>query len=93
MNLGVAFVPLMCVQEEASRGELKVVPVDGFRHERSLWVVTRRTDAHSHAAKAFMTVIGAISASLIEQQTTADRRRSLGAGGEEKGSAASDAVN
>ncbi|HEU4390879.1 MAG TPA: LysR family transcriptional regulator [Blastocatellia bacterium] len=61
MKLGLAFVPLMCVQEETARGELAVIPVEGFRHERQLWVVRRRTDAHSHAAEAFMTVISALS--------------------------------
>ncbi|HWC77189.1 MAG TPA: LysR family transcriptional regulator [Blastocatellia bacterium] len=58
MNLGVGFVPLMCVQEEIARGELAAVAVEGFRHERSLWVVRRRTDAHSHAAQAFLQVLG-----------------------------------
>ncbi|MCI0488421.1 MAG: LysR family transcriptional regulator [Blastocatellia bacterium] len=57
MNLGLGFVPRMCVQEEVSRGALVVVPVDGFSHERTLWVVRRRTDAHSHATKAFMQII------------------------------------
>jgi DNA-binding transcriptional LysR family regulator len=68
MNLGVAFVPLMCVQEEVSRGELVVVPVAGFRHERVLWVVRRRTDAHSHAALAFMEVINALSGELLRDR-------------------------
>jgi DNA-binding transcriptional LysR family regulator len=65
MNLGVAFVPLMCVREECERGELVVVPIDGFRHERTLWAVRRRTDAHSHAAQAFMRVIETISEKLL----------------------------
>ena len=68
MNLGVAFVPLMCVREESERGELVVVPIEGFRHERTLWAVRRRTDAHSHAAQAFMRVIESISERLLRNQ-------------------------
>ena len=64
MNLGIGFVPLMCVQEEVARGELVVVPVEGFSFERSLWVVRRRTDAHSHAAQAFLQVLGSHSEKL-----------------------------
>jgi DNA-binding transcriptional LysR family regulator len=61
MNLGLAFVPLMCVQEELERGELIAVPVEGFRHERTIWVVRRRTEAHSHAAEAFMSIITSLT--------------------------------
>jgi DNA-binding transcriptional LysR family regulator len=68
MNLGVAFVPLMCVREECERGELVVVPIEGFRHERTLWAVRRRTDAHSHAVQAFMRVIEPISEKLLRGQ-------------------------
>jgi DNA-binding transcriptional LysR family regulator len=67
-SLGVAFVPLMCVREECERGELVVVPIEGFRHERTLWAVRRRTDAHSHAAQAFMRVIESISEKLLRGQ-------------------------
>lgn len=68
MNLGLAFVPQMCVQEEVERGELLVVPVEGFRYERTLWAVRRRTDAHSHAAQAFMQVINAMAEKLLRPQ-------------------------
>lgn len=57
MSLGLAFVPMMCVRDEVARGELTVVPVEGFRHERKLWAVRRRTEAHSHAAEAFMRLV------------------------------------
>ncbi len=69
-GLGLAFVPLMCVQEEVERGELHVLPVDGFRYERSLWVVRRRTDAHSHAAKAFIEVAGSMAEKLLRDWQT-----------------------
>lgn len=65
MNLGVGIVPRMCVQEELGRGELLMVPVEGFRHERTLWVVRRATEAHSHAAQAFMQVINDLAEKLL----------------------------
>ena len=68
MNMGLAFVPQMCVQEEVERGELLVIPVEGFRYERTLWAVRRRTDAHSHAAQAFMQVINAMAEKLLRPQ-------------------------
>jgi DNA-binding transcriptional LysR family regulator len=53
IGMGVGFVPLMSVGEEAARGELAIVEVDGFRVERSVWLVRRRA-VLSPAAKAFM---------------------------------------
>jgi DNA-binding transcriptional LysR family regulator len=52
IGLGVSFVPLISVREEIRRGELSVVAVEGFRQERSVWLVRRKT-VHSLAAKAF----------------------------------------
>jgi DNA-binding transcriptional LysR family regulator len=56
-NVGVGFVPLSCAQEEVERRELVVIPVADFHHERTLWAVRRRTNAHSRAAQAFLQVI------------------------------------
>ena len=92
MNLGVAFVPRMCVQEEATRGELIVVPVEGFRHERTLWVVRRRTDAHSHAAQAFLAVINSLSESLLRDPAAGEKDTRLGTDGA-GGETASEIVN
>jgi DNA-binding transcriptional LysR family regulator len=92
MNLGVAFVPRMCVQEEATRGELIVVPVEGFRHERTLWVVRRRTDAHSHAAQAFLAVINSLSESLLRDPAAGEKETALGTDAAE-GETAGDVVN
>jgi DNA-binding transcriptional LysR family regulator len=55
IGLGVGFVPLISVREEISHGELSIVAVDGFRQERSVWLVRRKT-VHSLAAKAFAQV-------------------------------------
>lgn len=53
MNLGIGFVPEMCVQDEIRRGELVRMPLEGFLYQRTLWLARRRTDSHSHAADAF----------------------------------------
>jgi DNA-binding transcriptional LysR family regulator len=56
-NVGVGFVPLMCVREEVARGELVTLPVEGFQQKRTLWAVRRREGPHSAAAEAFMHVV------------------------------------
>jgi len=53
MNLGIGFIPRMCVQDEIRRGELACVAFEGFQYQRTLWLARRRTDSHSHAANAF----------------------------------------
>ena len=56
-NVGVGFVPLMCIREEVARGELVTVPVEGFQQKRTLWAVRRREGPQSPAAEAFMHVV------------------------------------
>jgi DNA-binding transcriptional LysR family regulator len=68
---GVGFVPRMCVRGEVERGELIVVPVDGFRHERTLWAVRRRSDAHSTAADAFFSIIEELCDRFSEDRAVA----------------------
>ncbi|HEX9424737.1 MAG TPA: LysR family transcriptional regulator [Pyrinomonadaceae bacterium] len=63
-DVGVGFVPLMCVGREAARRELVIVPVEGLNLERSLWAVRPRSDAHSHAAIAFMRVVNSLAEKL-----------------------------
>jgi DNA-binding transcriptional LysR family regulator len=53
IGLGIGFVPLMCVREEQTRGELTVIKIDEFHHEHSVWLVRRRA-VQSHAVKAFV---------------------------------------
>ena len=53
MNLGMGFIPEMCVRDEIRRGELTRLLLEGFQHQRTLWLARRRTDSHSHAANAF----------------------------------------
>jgi DNA-binding transcriptional LysR family regulator len=63
-------VPLMCVDREVARRELIIVPVESLHLERSLWVVRPRSDAHSHAALAFMRVVNAMAERLEPDQTS-----------------------
>ena len=57
MNLGIAFVPEMCVHDELARKELVRIPLHGFEYRRTFWIARRRTESLSHAAKAFMDVV------------------------------------
>ena len=57
LNVGLAFVPHMCVREELERGTLATVPVKGLTYVRTLWVTHRRNATHSHAAAAFLSVL------------------------------------
>ncbi len=57
MNLGVGFVPLMCVREEIESGKLALVKLKDFQQDRTLWAVQRKSAPQSYAAKAFMRVV------------------------------------
>jgi DNA-binding transcriptional LysR family regulator len=63
IGLGIGFVPLMSVREEKENGELAVIEVDGFRLERSVWLVRRRA-VQSPAAKAFLRTVVAFGERL-----------------------------
>ncbi len=56
-EVGLAFVPRMCVTEELERGTLATVPVKDLSYARTLWVAHRRGATHSHAADAFLEVL------------------------------------
>jgi DNA-binding transcriptional LysR family regulator len=53
MNLGIGFIPEMCVQDEIERHELVRVPLSGFQYQRTLFLARRRTEARPPAAEAF----------------------------------------
>ena len=57
LNIGLAFVPRMCVSEELERGTLNTIPVKGLTYHRTLWVTHRRQMTFSHAAAAFLKVL------------------------------------
>jgi DNA-binding transcriptional LysR family regulator len=56
-QVGLAFVPRMCVREELARGALVSVPVRGLAHNRTLWVAHHRGTRHSPAATAFLNLL------------------------------------
>jgi DNA-binding transcriptional LysR family regulator len=75
-DVGIGFVPLMCVEHELARRELIVVPIENLHLERSLWVVWPNSDVQSHAARAFMRVVNSL-AEKSEQSPRNDSSRSL----------------
>jgi DNA-binding transcriptional LysR family regulator len=68
MNLGVGFVPLMCVQEEVERGKLALVTLKDFHQERTLWAVQGKRAVHSFAAKTFMRVVTSLTENRLTRQ-------------------------
>jgi DNA-binding transcriptional LysR family regulator len=68
-DLGIGFVPLMCVREEADRGKLTTIKVEGINREWDLWLVRRKDHLLSEAARAF------ISASLNTEKSFAHEER------------------
>ncbi len=57
LNVGLAFVPRMCVSEELERGTLATIPVEGLTYHRTLWVTHRRNMTFSPAASAFLKIM------------------------------------
>ena len=57
-NMGVAFLPRMCVEQEIEQGSLCEVRVKEMHVERKIRLVYPTRRALSHAAKAFLEVVG-----------------------------------
>jgi DNA-binding transcriptional LysR family regulator len=57
-NVGVAFVPRMCVEQEIEQGLLSEVRVKEMHVERKIRLVYPTRRALSHAARAFLEVVG-----------------------------------
>ena len=57
-NLGVAFLPRMCVEQDIAQGILCEVRVKEMHVERKIRLVYHTRRALSHAAKAFLEVVG-----------------------------------
>ncbi len=57
-NEGVAFLPRMCVEQELEQGTLHEVRIDELYVERKIRLVYPARRALSHAAKAFLELIG-----------------------------------
>jgi DNA-binding transcriptional LysR family regulator len=58
LNMGVAFLPKMCVEQEIAAGVLKEVPVEEMQMERKIRLVHAAKRQLSHAAQAFLEVVG-----------------------------------
>lgn len=58
-NEGVAFLPKMCVEQEIEQGLLSEVEVEELRVERKIRLVYPARRALSHAARAFLEIVGA----------------------------------
>ncbi|HUK16979.1 MAG TPA: LysR substrate-binding domain-containing protein [Bryobacteraceae bacterium] len=57
-NLGVAFLPRMCVEQEIEQGLLAEVRVKEMHVERKIRLVYPTRRALSHAARAFLEILG-----------------------------------
>src|SRR4051812_29697722 len=57
-NEGVAFLPRMCVNQELEQGALREVQVKELRIERKIHLVHPAHRTLSHAARAFLSLIG-----------------------------------
>ncbi len=57
LKVGIAFVPLMCVEEELERGTLVSVPVEDLSYVRTLWVTRRSGAEMSAAATMFLEIL------------------------------------
>ena len=55
-QVGIGFVPRMCVAEELERGTLATIPVRGLTYQRVIWAAHRK-GALSHAAAAFVELL------------------------------------
>jgi DNA-binding transcriptional LysR family regulator len=75
LNLGLAFIPGLCVQDELARQELIRVPLHDFQFERTLWMVRRRTESHSHAAKEFAVLAADATSKLLQPEQPRKFRR------------------
>jgi DNA-binding transcriptional LysR family regulator len=71
-DVGVGFVPLMCVEREVARRELIIVPVEDLYLERWLWMVRPRSDVHSHAALGFMRVVNSLTETIDQKGLASD---------------------
>jgi DNA-binding transcriptional LysR family regulator len=56
-QVGIAFVPRMCVAEELERGTLATIPVRGLTYQRVIWASHRKGATLSHAASAFVELL------------------------------------
>jgi DNA-binding transcriptional LysR family regulator len=56
-NLGIALLSRCAIELEVASGRLRVVPVRGFKVERTIWLVRHRDRQLSRAAQAFIALV------------------------------------
>ena len=76
-GLGIGFVPLMCVREEAARGELSILRVQDIPDRWSLFLVHRKDLPLSDAVRTFIQV-SFRSESTVEKRINKAKAFSLG---------------
>ncbi|MGH9843718.1 MAG: LysR family transcriptional regulator [Blastocatellia bacterium] len=57
LNVGIAILPRLAVQEEIKTGKLVEVQVKGMKIEKTLRLVYRREASLSHAARSFLEIV------------------------------------
>ncbi len=57
MNVGIAILPRLAVQDEIESGKLIEIPVRGMKIEKILRLVYRRESSLSHAARSFLDLV------------------------------------
>jgi DNA-binding transcriptional LysR family regulator len=63
-NLGIGFVPRMCIRNEVARGSLAALRVDDIRNQWPLWLVRRKNQQLPFAAQHFFETCLVIGESL-----------------------------
>jgi len=53
-NLGIGFLPFMCLREETALGKLITIDVEGMNREWDIWLVWLKNHSLSEAAQAFV---------------------------------------
>jgi DNA-binding transcriptional LysR family regulator len=76
-NLGVAFLPRMCVEAELAEGRLKAVKVPEMQVERKIYLVQPGRRAVSYAAEAFLKLLQATPETGPAAKPTAGTATSL----------------
>jgi DNA-binding transcriptional LysR family regulator len=57
-NEGVAFLPRMCVEQELEQGTLREIKIGELDVERKIYLVYPAERTLSHAARAFLELVG-----------------------------------
>lgn len=70
---GVALLPAIAIEREVERGELVRVAAPELSFERRIWLVYRKGAALSHAAQAFLRLVGAANGPVTKRRRARSR--------------------